>query len=244
VTAVRLRWWESVLLVPGVLLALLFLVGGQALAGVVLAALLAVIVASRAQIVERNVAGGFARTRGFLLFAKSFALLGIYVVAVWLFWVMRQQHWARDRHGTVAFYALAGLAFFLAREIYRVGEDAGNWLAGGEMEREVARALDGLRAGGWLVTHDVRKDGGGNLDHFARGPTGAFAIETKRGGNRAAARNQAISNAVWAKEKFGERWVTAVLCVGTEPPPHPVKQGHVWVVGAPALIGFLRRASQ
>jgi hypothetical protein len=87
----------------------------------------------------------------------------------------------------------------------------------------------------------VRKDGGGNVDHFVSGPTGAFAIETKRGANRAAARNQAISNAVWAKDKFGSRWVTAILCVGTEPPPQPVRQSHAWVLGTADLIEFLRR---
>jgi hypothetical protein len=139
----------------------------------------------------------------------------------------------------VAFWDLAGLAFFLAREIWRVGGDAGNWFVGSETEREVARLLDPLRAQGWLVTHDVRKDGGGNVDHFLSGPTGAIAIEAKRGANRASSRNQAVANAVWTKEKFGQRWVTAILCVAADPPPQPMKQGHVWMLGMDDLPAFL-----
>jgi len=108
------------------------------------------------------------------------------------------------------------------------------------MEREVARRLDALREDGWLVTHDVQKDRGGNLDHFVCGPGGAYTIETKSGSNRAAARNQAIGNAVWAKEKFGQRWVSAILCVGTDPLERPLKQGHAWIVGLDDLVPLLK----
>ena len=216
--------------------------GGTDAAGGVVVALVVLAVVSRVQIVERNVAGGYARTRGFLLLAKALAFLGIYCVAVWFFFVMHDEHWTRDRHGTVAFWALVGLSFFLVREAYRVGEDANKWLLGSDTEREVARVLDPLRAEGWLVTHDIKKDRGGNIDHFVSGPTGAFTIETKRGSARAADRNQAIWNAVWAKDKFGQRWVTAIVCVGSEPPPQPLKQGHAWVMGTGDLVEFLRRA--
>jgi hypothetical protein len=239
--SIRLRWWESMLLVPFALLTGAFAVGRQPAAALVLGALVAVAVASRSTIRERNVAGGYARTRGLLLLAKWVALLAIYGVGVELLFAIHREHWTRDRHGTVAFWALAGLMFFLAREIYRLGEDGGNWLLGSDMERDVARLLDPLRTEGWLVTHDVRKNGGGNVDHVVTGPNGAFAIETKRGTNRAAARNQAVANAVWAKEKFGLRWVTAILCVGTNPPPQPMKQGYAWVLGTNHLPEFLRR---
>lgn len=239
-TAARLRWWESVLLVFPGSISVLFLLAGQVAAGVVLAAVVVVLVVWRAEIVERNVAGGYARARGALLLTKSSALLAIYGVAVWLFFVMRDEHWTRDRHGTVAFWALAGLAVFLAREIYSVGEEAARWFVGSDMEHEVAAVLDPLRAEGWLITHDVKKDRGGNVDHFVTGPTGAFAIETKSGRHRAADRNQAIANAVWAKEKFGQRWVTAILCVGTDPPAAPEKHGYAWVLGRRDLVEFLR----
>jgi hypothetical protein len=62
-TAIRLRWWEGVLLcLPGSI-SVLFMVGGQIATGVVLAAVVVVLVVARAQILERNVAGGYARAR-------------------------------------------------------------------------------------------------------------------------------------------------------------------------------------
>jgi hypothetical protein len=76
-------------------------------------------------------------------------------------------------------------------------------------------------------------------DHFLTGPTGAFAIETKSGKYRAVDRGQAVSNAIWAREKFGERFVTAVLCVLTDAPGQPRKElhgkGEVWVIGPAQL---------
>jgi hypothetical protein len=71
--------------------------------------------------------------------------------------------------------------------------------------------------------------------------TGAYAIESRSGRNGATARNQAIANAVWVREKFGQRWVTAILCVGDDPPSQPVKQGHAWVLGTADLERFLRK---
>jgi hypothetical protein len=174
---------------------------------------------------------------------QATALAAIYLLIVVVFFVMWREHWTRDRHGTVAVYALAGLAFFLVRDCLRLIKDADNWWLGSEMEREVARHLDELRAEGWSVVHDLPRDRGGNIDHFLTGPYGAFAIETKRGRDRAGSRGQAVSNAVWAKEKFGERWVTAILCVGTDPPPLPAKQGYVWVVGVTDLVPLLRRGN-
>lgn len=239
--ALRIRWWEgAILVVPGTL-ALLFFLAGTPVPGLVLAALMTVVFASRAEIPEQHEAGGHARTKSILLSVQAAALTAIYVLIVVLFFVMWREHWTRDRHGTVAVYALAGLAFFLVRDCLRLIKDSDNWWLGSEMERQVASHLDELRAEGWSVVHDLPRDRGGNVDHYVTGPRGAFAIETKRGRDRSGARSQAVSNAVWAKEKFGERWVTAILCVGTDPPPQPTKQGHVWVVGVADLVPLLRR---
>jgi len=239
--ALRLRWWETTLLIPFALLGVLFLLAGEVIALVVLAAVLAVALASRATILERNRAGGYARTRGWLEFARACALFVIYGVIVFFFFVARHEHWSHNTRGTVAVWALGGLAFYLVRDILRIGDSANNWLLGSDMERKVAAVLEPLREQGWLVTHDIKKDRGGNVDHFVSGPTGAYAIETKRGRPRAADRNQAIWNAVWAKEKFGQRWVTAIVCAGTDPPPRPVQQGHAWVLGTSDLVEFLHR---
>jgi hypothetical protein len=238
--ATRVRSWEGLLLcLPGGL-SVFFVISGQAAAGLVLAAVVVMLAVSRTQIQERNVAGGYARARAFLLLAQWLALFLIYGVVVWLFFVMHAEHWTSDSHGRVAFWALLGFSLFLAREIYRVGEQALKWLLGSDTEREVAREIDLLRAEGWLITHDIRKDFGGNVDHFLTGPSGAFAIETKRGRPRTSDRGQAISNAIWAKRKFGLRFVTAILCVGTDPPAVPEQHGPVWVLGKHHLVEFLR----
>jgi hypothetical protein len=113
----------------------------------------------------------------------------------------------------------------------------------GRAERLVAHQVEPLRELGWTIAHNVPREGGGNLDHFLSGPTGAYAIETKSGKYRAADRGQTISNAVWAKEKFGVRFVTAVLCVETNPPEEPRRELHgqseCWVLGPAQLHDWL-----
>jgi hypothetical protein len=239
--ALKLRWWEALLLVVPALHGLVFLLAGNVAAGVVLLAVVALVVASRAQVVERNVPGGYARARGYLNLAKAGSLFAIYVVAMVLFFIARRDHWIDDTPGLVAVYALATVAFFLLREINRVGDQAIDYLIGGEMEARVARELDPFREKGWLVSHDLKKDAGGNVDHFLSGPHGAIAVETKSGRDSARARGQAAGNAAWAKQKFGERrFVTAVLCVGTDPPPAPQKKRWTWVMGVEDIGRFVR----
>jgi hypothetical protein len=238
---IRLRWWEAVLLVPFSLLGILFALAGEIPALLVLLAIIGVAVTSRATIVERSRAGGYARTRGWLGYARALALLAIYCTIVYFFFVAQHEHWSHDTRGTVAVWAMCGLGFYLIRDVLREGDVATRHLLGSDREREVAAILDPLRDEGWIVTHNIKKDRGGNVDHFVSGPYGAYAIETKHGRGRAADRNQAVSNAVWAKEKFGLGWVTGVLCVGTDPPPHPRKQGYAWTVCSSQLVEFLHQ---
>jgi len=78
---------------------------------------------------------------------------------------MRQHHWSHDTHGLVAFYASAGLAIFLLRDIWRLGNRADNYLTGSDAEEAVAAQLDPLRQEGWTVVHNVlRDDGRGNAE--------------------------------------------------------------------------------
>jgi hypothetical protein len=88
-TPIRLRWWEVALLILPALLSVVVLLGGQIGAGIVLTALVAVVIASRAEVRERNIAGGYARTRGYLQLAKAVALLSIYCVVIGLFFVIQ-----------------------------------------------------------------------------------------------------------------------------------------------------------
>src|SRR5918912_784587 len=99
----------------------------------------------------------------------------------------------------------------------------------------VGQELEPLREQGWFVTHNLKMDWGGNLDHLVIGPAGAYAIETKSGRFRRADAAQAVRGAIWAKQKFGQPWVTAVLCVGTDPPERPEQRGDTWVL-SPALL--------
>ena len=65
------------------------------------------------------------------------------------------------------------------------------WLAGGRAEERVGAELEGLRAHGFYIFHDVPLPGVGNVDHVVIGGRGFFSIETKshaghvtaRGGN-------------------------------------------------------------
>src|SRR5947208_3275234 len=224
----RLRLGEAGLLAIPLILSVLFFLASSWVGGTVLLALSLLGAASRAEIVEHNIAGFHARSRSVLILLRMTALWVIYVLLVYLFFVMRQEHWTRDRHGLVAFYASAGLSIFLIREMWRSGNEAQRWMRGGEAEQAVGAELDRLREQGWFVIHNVARDFG-NVDHFVAGPVGAFAIETKSGRHRSADRGQAVSNAVWAKGRFGARWVTPILCVGTDPPDQPL------MIGVPPL---------
>lgn len=243
--AMRLRWWESAALALPLLLGVLFLISHLWVAGVVLVALVTVIGASRAHIAERNIAGFHTRARGRLLLLRGIALLAIYFTVVALLFVMRADHWTDTSQGRVAFYASVGLAFYLIRDVWRLGNEAADAVVGGDAETRVAGELEPLRDKGWSIIHNVLREGRGNVDHVVLGPGAAFAVETKSGRYRATDRGQAVSNAIWVKEKFSQRFVTAVLCVGTEPPATPMLVRHgnstLWVVGPGQLRGLLEK---
>ena len=243
--SIRLRWWEWLLLSLPVALALLFLAGRLWVPGILLVALAVIAIASRAEILERNVAGSHARTRAVLLYAKAGALFVIYLlVLVLLFYGRFFDDWNDETSGRVAMYALAGFGLYLFLHMRQLGDEAERHLRGGDFEAQVARELEPLREHGWVVTHNLlRDDGGGNVDHFVKGSHRAFAIEAKSGKPRVADRAQAVRNAIWVKQKFGERWVDAVLCVREEAPPEPEEAPYgrstVWVVGLRQLRPWL-----
>jgi hypothetical protein len=218
-------------------LAAIFFVADDVGGGIVLTALLVLGLASRATIVERQIAGSFAKRRGYLLAVQWIALAAIYVLFTVVMFIAAFEHWTRDRHGRVAVYAIAGMLFLLAREIVRRGEESNRWLAGGEAEAEVGRELEPLRTAGWSVMHDVLLERGGNVDHVVWGPKGAFAIETKSGKFSRRDLNQAAMNAALVKQKLRARWVNAVLCVAEGEPPH--RRGVVWVVPRDELRSWL-----
>ncbi len=86
-------------------------------------------------------------------------------------------------------FRLGGVELRAKKEIR---EARRRWVAGGEAEREVGAALDGLREHGFYVFHDVELPGIGNVDHVALGPPGFFAVETKSHRGRVSARGKTL----------------------------------------------------
>lgn len=77
--------------------------------------------------------------------------------------------------------AAIGVAAVFGLGVLSLPQTTTAWLKGAEGERRTARHLVGLEEAGFVVLHDRRVPGyGGNLDHVAIGPSGVWAIETKR----------------------------------------------------------------
>jgi hypothetical protein len=234
-----LRLWEVVVAVIVLALAALFFAGDDPAGGVALLILAVIGAASRARIVERPVAGSYSRARGIIGLVITSTLLTAYGVVVVLFVIAATNHWMRSNRGRVAVYALTGLQVLLYLEMRRRGDEAVDYLIGGRTERHVGAELDKLKNDGWQVVHNLKKDYGGNVDHLVWGARGAYAIETKTGRYSRSAVSQAARNAAWAKEKFGARWVTPVLCVSSEPPQRPEERNGVWVLSLEQLHQWL-----
>ena len=80
--------------------------------------------------------------------------------------------------GALAAFAVAAVFAFAVLDL---PQTTTAWLKGAEGERRTARYLAGVEEAGFVVLHDRRVPGyGGNLDHVAIGPSGVWAIETKR----------------------------------------------------------------
>jgi hypothetical protein len=239
-----LRLWEVVVAVVLLALAALFFVGGDSAGGVALLVLAIIGAASRARIAERPIAGSYSRARGIIGAVVATTLFLVYGVVVVVFVIAATHHWMRSDRGRVAVYALTGLQVLLYLEMRRRGDEAVDYLIGGRTERKVGAELDKLKSEGWQVVHNLKKDYGGNVDHLVWGARGAYAIETKTGRYSRSASSQAARNAAWAKEKFGARWVTPVLCLGREAPPLPAERNGVWVLSIEQLGKWLSARPQ
>ncbi len=116
---------------------------------------------------------------------------------------------------------------------------AGRHSVGAAGERAVARAVRPLERAGWLVVHDLEKPGGGNVDHLAAGPGGAFTIETKTVRYTEADLDQAFGHARWAERRL-RLPVVPVLCLARRR-DRPYEDRGVVVCGARHLASFLAR---
>jgi hypothetical protein len=237
---VRALVWELIVGALGLLLGVLFLIGSGYVMGCVFLVASAAWLAYRIRFVDAGSRpGGFAfggalldSIRAFIVWT-SLALVWVLLVVSWM------HHWNRDSRGQVATFALAGLGFFLARELKRVSDRASLRYDGGLAEERVVESLAPLQARGWVIENNVlRGDGYGDIDLIARAPsTTVYAIETKSSGWGYKAVGQAVGGAIWLKKRLGARFVTAVVCVPGDIPAR--KYGAGWIVGADRIAEWL-----
>lgn len=150
--------------------------------------------------------------------------------------------WLETLPGVVALLALTALGLLLGRDALAQAEVAGRYRLGQRAEHRVRKTLDTMQSHGWLVTHDVLKDRGGNIDHVVTGPNAVFAIETKANAYRLEDLVQARRNAAWLGGRQ-RRWVTPVLCLANRDDAPYERQG-VWILGLSRLAEWLERRSE
>ncbi len=234
----KVRAWEFGLAVLGFLIALLYLLTGAPVLALGIAGGVAAGLAARMRPIELpGVAAGHVRRQGQLEAAKLLALVAVQLAVLALMVTAALSDWSRDPEGVVAVLALSGLSIMLLIEFNRRGDIALDYLIGAGSEKAVSKELEQLPPE-WFVTHNWKKQYGGNIDHIAIGPTGAFVVETKSGAYRSAAGSQAVGAAMELRDLTGIGWVTAVVCVPNG--EAPVKKGTVWVVPRPQLADWLQ----
>jgi hypothetical protein len=132
--------------------------------------------------------------------------------------------------------AVGVLAAFEARRQLRL---ARRFSVGATSEERVGSRLWALEERGWLVAHDVAKEGGGNVDHLVHSPAVTFVVETKTSGARERDLEQSRRHARWAAATYGsQRKVISVICVQRSADRPRLVDG-VYVVGARHLVGFM-----
>ena len=225
----------------GFLLALVYVLAGEVMIGLGLAAATLTGLSWHLRPLDyRGIAGGQVRSTARVTTVKITGLFLAFVIVLVLLFESAFETWSHYRMGAVAIFALCGLEAMLALELERQTDTLINQRRGAQGEEIVRQELDVLRDEGWLVLHNYEKPYGGNVDHIAIGPHGAFAIETKAGRYRAANASQAIGSAMAVRERAGIGWVTAVVCVPNQ--DIPVQKGAAWLVGRSDLTAWLRAA--
>lgn len=239
---VNVRAWEFVVAVVGFLIALLYALTGAPLLAVGIAGGVAAGLAARMSPIELpGVAAGHVRRQAQLETAKLLSLVAAQLAVLALMVTAALGDWSQDPEGLVAVLALSGLSILLLIELNRRGDIVLNYVLGARSEQSVSKELEQLPSE-WFVTHNWKKQFGGNIDHIAIAATGAFAIETKSGGYRSAAGSQAIGAAMELRYLTGIGWVTAVVCVPDG--ETPIKKGAVWIVPRRQLAAWLQTSRE
>lgn len=233
--------WELLVGLLGLILGGLLIAGHGYLIGGVSLAASAAWLAYRMEFVNAGSSpGAFSRGRAYLDGVRTMIVWTMLVTDAAFLFIGSHEHWNHDLRGQVASFALAGLAFFLLKELNRISNSAIARLEGGAAEKCVVDSLRPLREEGWTIENNlVRDDGWGDVDVVVRDPRGrVFAIETKSRELKRKDIRQALGNAVWLRNYLDVRWVNAVVCVPGTAPARP--DGRAWVVGAGSLTDWLR----
>jgi hypothetical protein len=241
---VTVRLWELATAVVIVLFGALFVVGGQVIEGVVVAALGIFWTFGRAKVPEW-LGPRYLRRKASLELAKIAALSVCMLAATAASAVALVEHWNRDPEGPLLDLALIGVMVLLYNDLNRRLRDVDNLILGGNAETAVAEILESLD--GAEVHHNwLPENGYGNVDHFVRRSDGEwFAIETKSGWFRPENAAQAVRSALAVKSYAGAPWVTPVVCVGKareEVREYRSGKSRVWVVSRSRLAESLPTA--
>jgi hypothetical protein len=113
-------------------------------------------------------------------------------------------------------------------------------LGGAIAEREVGETLNELlREPGWVVMHDIERQGEGNIDHLVSGPTGVYLIETKARRYLDAQLGKAMGQALKLHAEL-DVFVTPVICLHTRAGKPFKTKKKVWVVPRQELLSWIR----
>jgi nuclease-like protein len=139
------------------------------------------------------------------------------------------------------FLGLVGLAFLVFLRWVASGQinEVVQWRRGAASEEAVGNALDELLADGYSVSHDLRQEFEGNVDHLVTGPTGVFMIETKHRGYKPADLSKAKRQAKKLNVELGE-WVTPVICLDRRRAREPYRDRGVWIVSRERVPDWVR----
>ena len=135
------------------------------------------------------------------------------------------------------FLALGLIGVADARKFAR---SARRFRVGAAAEERVAERISDLPLLGWVVMHDVQKEGGGNLDHLVHSPGTTYVIDTKARRWRHGDIDQAHRHVAWAARRYGrrDRHVVPIICIEAGDCRTQLLDG-VYIVAASNLRDFL-----
>lgn len=111
------------------------------------------------------------------------------------------------------------------------------WTTGANAETEVGTTLNELRRRGFVVLHDLEREGEGNVDHLVSGPTGVYLIETKARRYERKHLAKARRQAARLNESLGV-WVTPVISLPARKRA-PWRDAGVWIVPRGHLVEWI-----